>query len=358
MSISINTNAISLSVQRSFNSANSNMNTAMERMSTGYKINSASDNAAGYSVSKKMESIISTYSEAETNGQMGSSLLQTQEGVLEIINTYLQRIRDLTEQASNGTYATSSRTAISSEVAQRMSEVNRLCKVTDFNGLKLLDGSQTGGVNLQVGVNSGSENTITLDKSLFKSAQVSAIMQLTTGGGQNLSYITSAAYTALTSTQQSGYYAGSLDGGTTTTYYKSAMVAQLTTDGIMVDDGGAAVKVGANGGSATITAICNSVFTNDNSARDFLDTVDKAIENVSSRTTEIGAYMNRVDSAIEGLGVQSDNLTEANSLIKDADVAKVSSQYISYQILQKAAATMLTTANQTPSVALSLMGGQ
>src|SRR5574344_2644326 len=86
MSISINTNAISLSVQRSFNSASSHMNNAMEKMSTGYKINSASDNAAGYSVSQKMESVISTYSEAETNGQMGSSLLQTQEGVLEILH--------------------------------------------------------------------------------------------------------------------------------------------------------------------------------------------------------------------------------------------------------------------------------
>src|SRR5574344_2858897 len=183
MSISINMNAISLSLQRSFNSASSHMNNAMGKMSTGYKINSASDNAAGYSVSQKMESVISTYSEAETNGQMGSSLLQTQEGVLGILHTYLQRIRDLSEQAANGTYATSSRIAIASEVSQRMSEINRLCEVTDFNGLKLLDGSQTDGVNLQVGVNSGMENVITLNKSLFASAKVSALMNMTTNFG-------------------------------------------------------------------------------------------------------------------------------------------------------------------------------
>src|SRR5574344_587457 len=356
MSISINTNAISLSVQRSFNSASTNMNNAMEKMSTGYKINSAADNAAGYSVSQKMESIISTYSEAETNGQMGSSLLQTQEGVLEILHTYLQRIRDLSEQAANGTYATSSRIAIASEVSQRMSEVNRLCEVTDFNGLKLLDGSQTLGVNLQVGVNSGMENVITLNKSLFASAKVSSLMELTTGGGQDLNYIDQTAYDALTDAEKAEYYKGDMGG--TAIYSKSAMTAQLTTDGIMVDDDGTKVKVANGGGAATITAVCNSVFVNDNSSREFLNTVDIAINNVSSRSTEIGAYMNRVDSAIEALSVQSDNLTEANSLIKDADVAKVSSQYISYQILQSAAASMLTTANQTPSVALRLMGAQ
>jgi len=316
------------------------MTTAMERMSTGYKINSASDNAAGYAVSKKMESVISTYSEAETNGQMGSSLLQTQEGVLEIVNTYLQRIRDLTEQAANGTYATSSRIAISTEVSQRMSEINRLCQVTDFNGLKLLDGSQTDGVNLQLGVNSGAENVITLDKSLFQSAQITAIMQLATGGGQDMTYVAAADATHQYE-------------GTTGNFFASAMIAQLDKDGYTTLAAGTATVTAAG---ATITAICDSIFTSDNASRDFLNTIDVAIDNVSARTTEIGAFMNRVDSAIEGLGVQSDNLSEANSLIKDADIAKVSSQYISYQILQQAAASMLTTANQTPSIALSLMG--
>ena len=337
MSLSINTNVISLTVQRHFNSTTDKMNDAMEKMTTGFKINSAADDAAGYGVVKKMESVLSTYDVASTNGQMGSSLLQTQEGVLEIIGSYLQRIRDLTEQAANGTYATSSRIAIASEVAQRMSEMNRLCDITDFNGLKLLDGSQTDGVNLQVGINSGNENVIVLDKSLFASAKITALMKLnaTDNGAQSTS-------TAAAADDTHKYE------GETGKFYESAVLAQLAKDGIVVDG-----KIQED--KMTITALCNSVFKNDNSARMFLDTIDLAVNDVTQRSTEIGSYMNRVDSAVESIQIQQDNLTGAKSLIKDADVAKISSQYLSYQILQQAGATMLTTANQTPQIALNLI---
>lgn len=336
MSLSINTNVASLTVQRHFNSTTATMNDVMEKMTTGFKINSAADDAAGYGVVKEMESVLSSYDVAETNGQMGSSLLNTQEGVLEIVGSYLQRIRDLTEQAANGTYATSSREAIALEVAQRMEEMNRLCDITDFNGLKLLDGSQTDGVNLQVGINSGEENVILLDASLFASAKVTALMQLETLGGVS---------TASQGAQDDTYkYLCEADGQ----YYENAMVAQLTNDGLI---NGGAIDTDA----MTITALCNSVFKNDNSSRAFLDIVDIAVEDVTQRATEIGAYMNRVDSAVESIAVQADNLTEAKSLIKDADIAEISSDFIAAQILQQAGATMLTTANQTPSIALNLI---
>ena len=336
MSLSINTNVASLTVQRHFNSTTDTMNDVMEKMTTGFKINSAADDAAGYGVVKEMESVLSSYDVAETNGQMGSSLLNTQEGVLEIIGSYLQRIRDLTEQAANGTYATSSREAIALEVSQRMEEMNRLCDITDFNGLKLLDGSQTDGVNLQVGINSGDENVILLNASLFASAKVTALMQLETLGGVS---------TASSATQDDTYrYLCEADGQ----YYENAMVAQLTNDGLI---NGGAIDTAA----MTITALCNSVFKNDNSSRAFLDIVDIAVDDVTQRATEIGAYMNRVDSAVESIAVQSDNLTEAKSLIKDADIAEISSDFIAAQILQQAGATMLTTANQTPSIALNLI---
>ncbi len=336
MSLSINTNVASLTVQRHFNSTTATMNDVMEKMTTGFKINSAADDAAGYGVVKEMESVLSSYDVAETNGQMGSSLLNTQEGVLEIVGSYLQRIRDLTEQAANGTYATSSREAIALEVAQRMEEMNRLCDITDFNGLKLLDGSQTDGVNLQVGINSGEENVILLDASLFASAKVTALMQLETLGGVS---------TASQGTQDDTYkYLCEADGQ----YYENAMVAQLTNDGLI---NGGAIDTAA----MTITALCNSVFKNDNSSRAFLDIVDIAVDDVTQRATEIGAYMNRVDSAVESIAVQADNLTEAKSLIKDADIAEISSDFIAAQILQQAGATMLTTANQTPSIALNLI---
>jgi len=340
--LSINTNTISLEVQRSFSNSTNKMNEAMKKMTTGYKINSASDDAAGYGVVREMESKLSTYSVAETNGLMGSSLLQTQEGVLEIIGSYLQRIRDLAEQAANGTYATSSRIAIATEISQRMQEMNRLCDSTDFNGLKLLDGSQEDGVNLQVGINSGDENVIVLDASLFASCRVSAIMGInpTANGGQSTVHSATKTDTCK--------YKG--ENGGNVVYFESAMIAQLYTDGL-ADADGKMIQAQVN----DIEKFCNSVISTDNSARAFLKTVDLAVANVSQRATQIGAYMNRVDSAVESLSVQSANLTEAKSLIKDADIAQVSSEYLSYQILQQAGATMLTTANQTPSIALNLI---
>ena len=136
-----------------------------------------------------------------------------------------------------------------------------------------------------------------------------------------------------------------------TNYFESAMLAAINAydKTIVADDGTIDVT------KMTIENICDAVFSNDNSAREFLDIVDIAVSNLTTRATEIGSYMNRVDSAVESLAVQSDNLTEAKSLIKDADIAQISSEYLSYQILQQAGATMLTTANQATSIALNLI---
>ena len=108
-------------------------------------------------------------------------------------------------------------------------------------------------------------------------------------------------------------------------------------------------------GQFTITAMCAAIYRNDSSAREFIDFIDDAIDNVSLRSTKIGAYMNRLDSAIESTDVQRENLIEANSTIKDSDVATESSNYIKYQILQQSTATLLATANQMPSIALNLI---
>lgn len=101
--------------------------------------------------------------------------------------------------------------------------------------------------------------------------------------------------------------------------------------------------------------MCNAIYRNDSSAREFIDYIDEAIDNVSLRCTKIGAYMNRLESAIESTDIQRENLTEAVSTIKDADAATESSNYIKYQILQQATATLLSTANQLPSIALNLI---
>ena len=359
-SITINTNLSSLTVQRNLSSATTGMNKAMERLSTGYKINHGSDDAAGSSVSTLMEAQISGYDVAESNATMGISLLNTAEGVLEIVGDYLQRIRDLTEQAANGTYGTQSMNAIRTEVQQRFEEINRLCDVIDFNGIQLLDGTSTAyrsgtGVNIQVSNNSGKSNIIKLEKSIFASAKCTAL------------FINTAEWYVRPSD------AAPADPSKTSVDFKSpALYARITgtkitlTNGTTYDysDSGKAIKdrvydefdtgtLKANTGC--ITAICDAVYTDDSTAREFLQYIDDALKNVSDRRTLVGAYTNRVESATSAIAVQKANIVSANSSIKDADVATESSNFLKYQILQQSASTLLATANQIPSIALNLI---
>ena len=361
-SITINTNLASLTAQRNLSAATSGMNTAMERLSTGFRINSGADDAAGSAVSTLMEAQISGYDVAEANATMGLTLLDTAEGVLGIVGDYLQRIRDLTEQAANGTYGTSSMNAIRTEVQQRMLEINRLCEVIDFNGIQLLDGTSSAylsdsGVNLQVSNNSGRANIINLDSSLFASAKCTALFITSEpnrtqdnwferGQGaavDSIDYETSALYARITGQRVK------LSNGTVYDYSELGYTAIQDNSYDPNNDGSAVKSV------SCITAICDAVYTDDSTAREFLQFIDDAIENVSDRTTLIGAYMNRVNSAVDAIDVQKENIVAANSSIKDADVAEESSNYIKYQILQQSTATLLSTANQTPSIALNLI---
>ena len=340
-SITINTNLASLTAQRNLSAATTSMNTAMERLTTGYRINSGKDDAAGAAVSNLMEAQISAYDVAESNTTMGLSLLDTAEGVLDIVGDYVQRIRDLTEQAANGTYGTASLQAIRTEVEQRMLEIDRLCSVIDFNGIQLLDGTSTAaagaGVNLQVGNNAGAANIINLDASLFYSAKCSALLIT---GNRNCSKNKESWYTRINTSE------------TTTALEARITGTPKEVDGVTYDYS-KAKEITAPDGS--ITAICDAVYTDDRTAREFLYFLDDAIENISARSALIGAYMNRVESAVDAISVQKENIVSANSSIKDADIATESSNYIKYQILQQSAATLLATANQQPQIALNLL---
>lgn len=361
--ITINTNLSSLTAQKYLRDATKGMNTAMERLSTGFKINSAKDDAAGYAVYTGMEAKINGYDIIETNAQMGLDMLTTQEGILDIINDYLQRIRDLTMQAANGTYGSASLDAIRTEVVQRMDEINRLCEITDFNDSYLLDGSRTTDINLQVGLYSNKRCVITLDSFLFASAKSTVIMgfdsqanggfmDLRTSDAEDETYcyrarvIDSDGQPVLDASGNIQYKDG---------YYASALAAALAENGTVEYTAGAASATLAAGKSYDIESMCAAIYRNDSSARAFIDNIDEAIDNVSLRCTKIGAYMNRLDSAIEATDVQRENLTEAISTIKDADAATESSNYIKYQILQQATASLLATANQQPQIALNLL---
>ncbi len=279
MAITVNTNMAALAAQNALNKSTSKMNTAMERMTTGYKINSSKDDAAGLAVSNKLEYKVSSLKVAQNNAQMGASMLDTMEGVMTTINDNLTRIRDLTEQAANGTYGSDALTAITTEVNARIAEIDRIANSAEFNGKKILDGS-TKSVTLQVGINGDANSQITLDASVFQSAK---------------------------------------------------------KDDLGLTDVNWAKKDG------------------DATARAYLETVDKAIEKITNAKTAIGGKQAAITSAMESAQVMQTNLTSANSLIKDADIAEESSNYIKNQILQQTSASLLATANQAPSIALNLV---
>ena len=361
--ITINTNLSSLIAQKYLRDATTGMNNAMERLSTGFKINSGKDDAAGYSVVEGMQAKINGYDVIETNASMGLDMLTTQEGVLDILNEYLQRIRDLTMQAANGTYGSASLDAIRTEVVQRMEEINRLCKITDFNDTYLLDGSRTEDINLQVGLYSDKNCVITMDKSLFASAECTSLMGFyssTKDGFVNLKSNTTGndgcVYQARV-LDANGKQQYNDDGSIKyipDQYYASPIVAAMAENGdITFADGESTINNGTE--FFTIDEMCDAIYKNDTSAREFINNIDKAIDNVSLRVTHIGAFMNRLESAIESTDVQRESLTQSISTIKDADVATESSNYIKYQILQQSAATLLSTANQQPQIALNLL---
>ena len=291
MAITVNTNMAALTAQSSLNKSTTKMNTAMERMTTGYRINSSKDDAAGMAVANKLNYKVSSLKVAQDNGQMGASLLDTAEGVLGVMKDNLVRIRDLTEQAANGTYGTDAMKAIKTEVGARLAEISRMANSSEFNGRVLFsEDTKTGitsDINLQVGITSAGESVITLDKALFAKATATALFN-----------------------------------GTNITNTKAGL---------------------------------DTIYNDDSSARDFLTKIDTALADITNRTTQIGGFQQRILSAIESAGVMETNLTSAASLIQDADIAEESSNYIKNQILQQTSASLLATANQAPSIAMNLV---
>ena len=295
MALTINTNISSLVAQNNLAKATSSLNTAIERMTTGYKINHAADNAAGYSIARNWETQLGSLDVAADNAATGADMLTTLEDTYSLLTDHLQRVRDLTEQAANGTYGTQSLKAIQSEITARLEEINRISANCEFNGLKMMTGDMNT-ISLQVGLYSDSDSRIDLKDDLFKDASVEEMF--TTYGGE------------------------------------------------------------ADGAVATIAQKCSGLDTNDNivgGQSAMLDVIDSVINEISARVTTLGAAQNRIDSAIESIAVQSENITSSLSTLRDADIAEESSNYIQAQILQQAAATLLSTANQTPSIALNLL---
>jgi flagellin len=300
MSIYVNTNVSSLNTTNKLSKATHSLDTTYKRLSSGYRINSAKDDAAGLQISDRLTSQINGLKQGNRNANDGIALAQTAEGALDEVHTMLQRIRTLSVQAANGTNTTADRASIQGEVSQLCSEINRIACKTTFGGSEILSGKDTKGQTL-------------LDSNTGKvSFQV----------GSNHDDTTSV----------------DLSSGFSVEQMNNAAKAQAT----LVDD---ADKRGKTFNVSTAS-----------SAQNVLAKIDSFIGYVDKKRGELGAVQNRLESTISNQSNIAENESDARSRIRDTDYAEEAANLSQQTIIQQAATSMLTQANSRPQIALSLLG--
>ncbi|MDZ4349157.1 MAG: flagellin [Xanthomonadaceae bacterium] len=398
----INTNVMSLNAQRNLGANNTNLANSIQRLSSGLRINSAKDDAAGLAISERFTTQIRGINVAVRNANDGISLAQTAEGALSEVGNNLQRIRELAVQSSNATNSASDRAALQKEVTQLVAEVNRVATQTEFNGTKLLDGSFSAQA-FQVGANAG--ELISVDSIVdAKSASL---------GGAGF---TKATFTATVATTG--------DGGAPETFeFDAVNIAGFAINGVNFDAIAIDASAGADfadaataelaGQNAAATALVNAINAKSSEAGvtasfddttgevtitstkagevgDTLDTdlagataaaltegdlsfladvdissfagaqlalsiTDTALTQVNSARADMGAVQNRFSSVIANLQTTSENLSASRSRIRDTDFAAETAELTRTQILQQAGTAMLAQANQLPQNVLSLL---
>ena len=378
----INTNVASLNAQRNLSGTNGALGTALQRLSSGFRINSARDDAAGLAISERFTTQIRGLNQAQRNANDGISLAQTAEGALAEVGNNLQRIRELAVQASNGTNSQGDRDALNAEVTQLKAEIQRVAEQTTFNGTKLLDGSFTA-VAFQVGANAGETITVssianvttgaiggnyTRTTAAFNASALTGFGTAIAAGGVTINGVDIGAIAGAANAQeragqlveainrvssQTGVGA-SYDAVTGDVSFVSA--AQFAVAGTTNDAAVAGFANAATVGTATtttgITAVSVSSFTG---AQQAIGQIDNALTAVNSARANLGAIQNRFQSVVQNLSTTSENLSASRSRIKDADFAKETAELTRAQILQQAGVAMLAQANQVPQSVLSLL---
>lgn len=323
MALYVNTNVSSLNAQRQLMSSGNQLDTAFQRLSSGFRINSARDDAAGLQITDRLNSQIQGLQQGNRNANDGISLAQTAEGALNEVTSMFQRVRTLASQASNGSNTGEDRLAIQEEIRSLMTEVNRIAKDTTFGGTNLLNGTYE--ANFQV----GADAVQTIGFSMKNVGSTATQAKMVLNKGFTLSGIASAASTVNKKSLSSLAAGVSKVGGTAAaTTLKFSNVFKAT--GISVSSQGNAQAVLAG--------------------------MDSLIAVVDKKRAELGAVQNRFQSTINNQSNISENLSAAASRIKDADFAAETARLTQFQILQQASQTILAQANQRPQAALSLLG--
>ena len=376
MALGINTNVASLSAQNQLSKSQDLSNQALERLSSGLRINSAKDDAAGLAISQRFSTQIRGLDVASRNANDGISLAQTAEGALVEVGNNLQRIRELAVQSANATNSSSDRAALNAEVEQLASEIDRVANQTNFNGTKLLDGSFSNQL-FQVGADAG--QTIGVGKIVdanadgLGSAMFAAAVTKTVPGADPVSGMTIngveiddvAANTADADAKAADLAKAINDKFDQTGVYADVSGADITLTSVKA--GGDLTIAGTTTGSgfvasdSTTAAAGTETFVKDLDISTFagaqkaLEIADAALEEVTTARADMGAVQNRFSSTIANLATTSENLSAANSRILDADFAAETAKLSKSQVLQQAGISVLAQANARPQQVLSLL---
>jgi flagellin len=303
MSIYVNTNVSSLNAQRQLSKSGNTLDEAFQRLSSGLRINSAKDDAAGMQISSRLTGQINGLTQGNRNANDGISLAQTAEGALDEMTGMYQRIRTLAGQAANGSNTDADRAALQLEARQLGEEMNRIAQDTTFGGTNLLDGTFSS--EFQVGADAN--QTISMTMTAIEAA---------TGGAVSVN---------------------------------SFAVSDLAASASSVSG----VSAGANNAFANASGVS---FTSVAEAQDVLAAVDAMIGAINAKRAELGAVQNRFSSTIRNQTNVIENVSAARSRIQDADFATETAKLTKAQILQQASSSILSQANQRPQTALSLLG--
>ncbi|MCA3159127.1 MAG: flagellin [Burkholderiales bacterium] len=395
----INTNVASLNAQRNLNNSQGALQTSLARLSSGLRINSAKDDAAGLAVSQRLGAQIKSLNQAMRNANDGISMLQTAEGAMDEMQNILTRMKELGTQAANGTIGSTERGFINTELVELRDEMQDIASRTNFNGQNLLTGSLSTSVNAgstetNVGTTIVAGTSVTaLDVSKAKAgttftftnpsganvtlsdgtnSQTVTVVAGTAGSTQTLDFsnlgikLTLSSVSAETADNIAAGFAASGNDTIVTAAGSGATNLQIGsgtavgTDTVAISF--ADMRINSSGAAAQITTLATAL-TNFNSsqsegnARTIMSAVDGALDYFSTQRASLGALQNRMQSSVASTAVATENLSAARSRVRDADFAAETSALTRGQILQQAGQAMLAQANALPQGVLQLLRG-
>lgn len=385
MAVTVSTNVSAMTAQRYLNKATDELNTSMERLSSGHKINSAKDDAAGLQISNRLTAQSRGLDVAMRNANDGISIAQTAEGAMNEVTSVLQRMRDLSIQSANGTNTQAERQAINEEANALQDEINRIAETTSFGGRRLLNGS-FGDASFQIGSNSGEAMIMGLTSVRADDFRMGGTtFQSENGKDRNWSVSADKADLTIVLPMMGEDEDGNVDDLEINIMAKAGddieelatyingqsdfINASVSEDGklqIFVAEPNLKGEVSISGGLASELGLSDEPFKTTvqdvdlrtvQGSQNAISVIDAALKYVDSQRADLGAKQNRLNHSINNLANVQENVDASNSRIKDTDFAKETTQMTKAQILQQAGTSILAQAKQLPNSAMSLLQG-